>query len=197
MESSLASTLFCGDLGPGARVDSYVAHKAFDGIRNKKTKKAYMISKRAYHRTCLALLALASLIGCSGGQPTYHASGRVTFSDGQPLEGGVVEFRSLDSQPSVSARGFIQADGTFQLTTFLTDDGAVEGKHQVLVSPKRPGSVTDRRMGARRDPVVAEFKPIIDDKFQRFETSGLTFTVTRDRAENQFHIVVGPPSANR
>ncbi len=156
-----------------------------------------MIPTRMYNRTWPAAIALASLIGCSsGGQPTYRAGGRVTFPDGQPLDGGVVEFRSLDLQPSVSARGYIQADGTFQLTTFKPGDGAVEGEHRATVSPPPPlpGSTPDDVLRGKK---AASTGPVIDPCYRRFETSGLKFTVTRDPTQNQFSIVVEPPTRRR
>ena len=130
---------------------------------------------------------LVSLVGCGSGARTYPAGGRVTFPDGSPLDGGAVEFRSLDTDPSVSARGMINADGTFSLTTYESDDGAVEGKHQALIVPKRPDGHRWEELRFSGQP------PPFDPRFQRFDTSGLTFTVTRQHSENDFHITVERP----
>ena len=133
-----------------------------------------------------AAVFLFSCLGCGGGT-TFPAGGRVTFPNGSPLAGGAVEFRSLEHEPPVGARGVIREDGTFQLTTYRPGDGAVEGEHQALVVPKRPA-------GDQWDEVrISGQAPIIDSKYQSFDTSGLTFTVTRKAADNQFQITVTPP----
>ena len=135
---------------------------------------------------CLILFGAASLAGCSGQVPTYKAGGKVTLPDGTPMNSGHVEFRPVDSEHLVSARGTIQADGTFELSTFETGDGAIEGEHQVLVRPMHLG-------GGTPPPGMPVFKPVqIDKRFADFSTSGLRFTVTRDTAKNHFEIQVAP-----
>jgi hypothetical protein len=134
------------------------------------------------------LAALAVVMGCGRGQlPTYRAGGKVAFPDGTPLSGGSVEFQPLSSEHAVSARGKIQPDGTFQLGTFGSADGAVEGEHRALVIPPAP----DR--GPMLPSTLRAAVPIIDPRFQRFETSELKFAVTRDPAKNQFVIQVERP----
>ena len=121
------------------------------------------------------------LIGCGGqGPPTYQAGGKVVFSDGTPLGGGTIEFRPVRAEKSVTARGTIQPDGTFQLSTFEPDDGAIEGEHLVLISPAPP-----RRIGEPVDPRME-----IDLRYTQFSTSGLKCTVSRDVGENRFPILV-------
>jgi hypothetical protein len=80
-----------------------------------------------------ALAALLSwLAGCGSGlPPTYPVSGKVRFADGAPVTWGSVEFYSPATK--LAARGTIQPDGTFQLSTFGDRDGAVAGKHQVTI----------------------------------------------------------------
>ena len=75
--------------------------------------------KSVTYRGWFSIALVAGLTGCLGSdQPTYRAGGRVTFPDGSPLDGGMVEFRSLDSDPPISARGEIGPDGTYSMTTF-------------------------------------------------------------------------------
>ena len=128
--------------------------------------------KRPAERRCAALVvALLLLAGCGGGEhSTYPAGGKVTFSDGAPLTSGRVELQLIDAKKHVSARGWIQPDGTFTLSTYETGDGAVEGEHLALVTPGR----TER----------------IAPHFRSYQTSGLKFTVTRDKGKNRFDIVV-------
>jgi hypothetical protein len=126
----------------------------------------------------------STLAGCgSGSRPTYPTAGKVVFADGTPLEGGTVEFRSVQAENVLMARGRIQPDGSFQLSTFEPDDGAVEGEHRVLICPAPP-----KRFGLPSDPKLA-----IDFRFTKFDTSGLKCTVTRDSGQNQFTLQVERP----
>ena len=133
----------------------------------------------------LGLVVLFLLVGCgSDGVRTYPVTGTVTFPDGTPLAGGLVQFRSVTGEHRVGARGPIQQDGSYQLGTFESGDGAVEGDHEVLVTP--PPFEGDR------DEV--RFVPeIIHRKHTSFSTSGLRYTVSPDGDDNQFDIVVERP----
>ena len=81
----------------------------------------------------LLMLALAILpFGCGSG--LYPVEGKVVWKDGSPakeLERGYVVFDLPEKQ--TSARGTIQADGTFRLTTNKPNDGALPGEYKVLV----------------------------------------------------------------
>jgi hypothetical protein len=130
-----------------------------------------------------AALLLMLFAGCGrGGTPTYPAGGTVKYEDGSPLFAGSVSFRSLDSTDGPSARGDVQADGSFELTTFSPGDGAVLGRHQaVVVLPTQGG-----RPGFK----LPTLPPPIAPRFSSFETSGLEFTVTENPDQNHFAIVV-------
>ena len=124
------------------------------------------------------------IVGCgpSGKFETYPATGKVVFSDGKPLTGGTVMFKSEDQK--VSARGPITEDGTFTLGTNAPGDGAVTGWHGVSIMP--PTARVDVDDGGYRSP--------IDMKFQNAQRSGLRYEVTPD-GENHFEITVTPPAA--
>ncbi|TWT29445.1 hypothetical protein Enr8_49610 [Blastopirellula retiformator] len=110
----------------------------------------------------ISLVAVAA--GCSNG--TYPVHGTIVFSDGTPakeLAGGAVELDSLE-QP-ISARGSIDAEGKFVISTYEAEDGAVPGKHRVLIVSRQ----------STGDEVVGK---VIESKYQRFETSGLELEVT-------------------
>jgi hypothetical protein len=127
---------------------------------------------------------VVALSGCgrNGALPTYRAGGRVTFPDGKPLDGGRVAFSPVQTNLGPSASGEIQPDGSFQLSTYSPNDGAIEGEHVALVVPPLPKNLE----GMKTIPMA------IDPRFTRFETSGLKFTVTRDPAKNQFMLQVSP-----
>ena len=84
----------------------------------------------------LVLVALSAFSGCGGnstslGVSTAPVKGKVTYK-GQPLTQG-----SISLEPENSGReaaGSIQPDGSFVLTTYKKDDGAIIGSHRVAVS---------------------------------------------------------------
>jgi hypothetical protein len=88
----------------------------------------------------------------------------VTLADGQPLTKGLVIFEGKEGDKPVSARGDIQPDGSYRLSTHRPGDGAPPGKYQVLISP-------------RIDVDAPEPLPF-DSRYTDFKTSGLSFEVT-------------------
>src|SRR5262245_48305197 len=125
-------------------------------------------------RWLVLLAALLAALGC-GGRRLYPVRGKVTFPDGQPLSGGQVVFESVDD-PTMSARGEIQSDGTFRMGTFKDSDGVLAGRHRVLVVPP---------LGPNPDKPVR----VIDPRFQSFDTSGLEYTAP----DEEFNITVERP----
>lgn len=68
--------------------------------------------------------------GCGDGRPEVApVSGKVTMN-GQPVPMGTIQFWPEKGRP---ARGTINKDGTYTLTTFEQGDGAVLGKHTVTI----------------------------------------------------------------
>jgi hypothetical protein len=128
-------------------------------------------------------LTLAILVGASGcgGPRLYPVQGRVLFPDGTPLKGGWVVFEPVEATDDVSARGRIQSDGTFRLGTVRDDDGAVAGRHRVLVVPPLPPKLDERNPPP----------PPIHARFRSFDTSNLAFVVKP--GPNEFEIRVEKP----
>ena len=95
-------------------------------------------------RFALALVMLLALAGCGAlsapqGATTVPVKGKVTHN-GKPLTKGVINFQPEGA--GKDATGEIQPDGTFVLTTYKKDDGAVvgtitgiEANHGVAVAP--------------------------------------------------------------
>lgn len=92
-------------------------------------------------RVGLVLLLVVSLPGC--GHPpaplptTYPVHGKVTYKDGTPVAGGLVQFQP-QAEPSVTTGAAIQAYGTYTLITIrdgLRAEGAVPGPNRVIVTP--------------------------------------------------------------
>jgi hypothetical protein len=77
-------------------------------------------------------------VGCGEPQPpvkVFPASGKVLRRDGQPVGGGLVEFRSQED-PTLTINGVIQQDGTFTLKTLSEGHsfvGAAAGAYSVTV----------------------------------------------------------------
>jgi len=117
----------------------------------------------------------AVLSGCNRGPMLVPVSGTVLYN-GKPLEFGSVMFQPRSGQPAV---GEIQPDGTFRLSTFALDDGAVVGIHKVRIAcyeSQRPGTVKgpgEQSLG----------KLLIPLKYTFFDQSGLTAEVREDRTE--------------
>ncbi|MBN2291376.1 MAG: hypothetical protein JXM70_03060 [Pirellulales bacterium] len=149
-------------------------------------KKAWLLGISC----CLVLgLVMVCLFGCgSSDLPVYAVNGRVTFPDGAPVGAGWVEFRPIEAPRPVVSRGEIQADGTFELSTFKPNDGAIKGRHRAIVKPKMLFLKKERT----EVPAVA-----IDPRFGSYETSNLEFTVNDNPAENEFLLVVEPPLAGK
>jgi hypothetical protein len=126
---------------------------------------------RAIIAVCVAsLFAVCLISGCGRRTKVYPVHGRVITSDAAPVKYGIVEFRSLDS--GQLARGKLDQDGKFTLTTFRPDDGAVEGKHAVVVVQLIFGNIAGLDVQH-----VHDHGPAIDPKFSSYQKSGLSATV--------------------
>jgi hypothetical protein len=120
-----------------------------------------------WRRPLVVLLSAlcALLVGC-GARKTSPVQGRVWFQDGgdvQTLVGHKITFESEADR--MSSYGQIDPDGTFQITTFTTNDGALPGRHRVAIAPPSP------------QPDAASPKPVIPNKFNDPATSGITVEI--------------------
>ena len=126
--------------------------------------------------------AFAFISGCDRGDrlQTYPVAGRIIFSDGKPFAGGSQSFIVFESiEHSLNATGVIDADGTFNLGTYESNDGAVAGIHRVSITPPTPAG----------DPDHVRKAPMMDSKFRDLDTSGLQATVEAIRS-NQISLTV-------
>ena len=87
-----------------------------------------------------ALAVSVSQLGCNGGDEwtakrpkVYRASG-VLKMDGVPLDEATVVYHSQSHD--LAAQGITDKVGSFTLTTFNNGDGAVEGKHKVVITKR-------------------------------------------------------------
>ncbi len=87
-------------------------------------------------RAACGLVVALLLAGC-GGDPSKpklgKVSGTVTYK-GQPVTSGTVRFTpdaSKGGETGQVASGQIESDGSYELTTFDTGDGAILGQHVI------------------------------------------------------------------
>jgi hypothetical protein len=92
-------------------------------------------------RNCLVAAAIITAISCvgCGEQSSYEVAvvrGTVTL-DGKPITGGKVMFAPIAQGQNAKAGkpgfGAIGTDGSFVISTYGVEDGAVVGKHWVSV----------------------------------------------------------------
>lgn len=118
----------------------------------------------------MSLVVSAVFGGCNRGPEMAPVSGKVTYK-GQPLKHGNILF-----QPSIGppAKGEIGPDGTFSLSTFKTNDGAVIGKHRVQVI-----CVDPQAKPANPDEETPSAKSLIPEKYSNYATSEITVDVVK------------------
>ena len=139
------------------------------------------ISAIKFSHFVLILLALNMLSGCNGNS---RLSGKVTFSDGEPVKQGMVIFTTDTFQ----ARGEIQKDGSYTVSSRGKNDGIPQGNYRVSLT----GVVKiDTQNGRNPMPFPVT---ICDEKYLKPETSGLTCTIPA--AGNRFDIVLDPHPKN-
>ena len=88
------------------------------------------------------MMMVTAAIGCGESSDNLAlgtVSGKVTHN-GQPVNGGVVQFTpgpttAAKARAGKPGAGNVAADGTYKLSTYGTNDGAVLGKHKVIYAP--------------------------------------------------------------
>ncbi|MDX1945631.1 MAG: hypothetical protein SFU86_09485 [Pirellulaceae bacterium] len=96
------------------------------------------------------MLAFTLLCAACGGPKVVPVKGQVKFADGSDpaaLAGYVVTFQPGDG--AIGGFGTVGADGSFTISTFGENDGAVPGTHQVALTP--PGQTGE---GPRPKPII-------------------------------------------
>ncbi len=101
-------------------------------------------ARKAFPCWIFPLLAVPLLLaGCGGGEehPTAAVTGKVTYK-GDPVQGGTLIFapvaESDKSNPGKPGIANIKDDGTFTVSTYAQEDGAVVGKNNLTFTPPIP-----------------------------------------------------------
>ena len=130
-------------------------------------------------------LTVIFLAGCSNGNVSLK--GKVTFSDDDnPLSVGTVCFES----DSTLARGDLNPDGTFVVGTLRTHDGLPPGNYRVYIT----GAIKPMNMNSsgKTGGTASMFEPLVDQKFLRASTSGLSIDVTSSTKVYNFSVDRNP-----
>ncbi|QDT67526.1 hypothetical protein MalM25_04250 [Planctomycetes bacterium MalM25] len=117
--------------------------------------------------TRLALLSLA-VLGCGGPDYVVAPVTGAVLLDGQPLTGGRISFAPQSSGESVKSGkpgfGDIQPDGSFVVSTYGEQDGAVVGKHRITLINSDPDSPAGKRIGVKRVRIQGFFEVAADQE---------------------------------
>lgn len=140
----------------------------------------------------LLLLLLAALAGCSGREiETYPVRGKVVFKDGRALTNGYIYTRPEPQGPDnrvYAAKSAIAKDGTFVLSTFADGDGAIAGKHAVIIDVPTAREMWDE--DDEVDPATRAAHQEIAQKFRVFGSSGLEIDVAPNDKNQEVEFVV-------
>lgn len=132
-------------------------------------------------------IAFASTFGCKQNPRVVPVSGTVLYND-KPLPFGTVLFQPTNGQV---ASGQIERDGSFKLSSYADNDGAVPGRHFVSVTcyeGQRPGAAAAPKGGE-----VSMGKLLIPVKYTRFGSSGLSAEI-QDATDQAVELrLEGPP----
>ena len=140
-------------------------------------QKTYFLGKN--HYLALAAFLLCFVVGCGS---NVKVTGKVLFEDGSPLATGTVIF----DDGKMQAKGDLGSDGSYSLYTLNPNDGIPPGDYKVYLI----GTLSGGSIGGKGN-VVSLPKELVDQKFNRPETSGLVCQV---KGKTTFDFKVTPPS---
>ena len=89
----------------------------------------------------LASFCLLGLFGCGSGFTVVPVSGKVTCR-GVPIKDAAIMFSPIgkeeEKEPGKAAGGSVDDNGDFFVGTYTPKDGAIIGKHRVVISYNNP-----------------------------------------------------------
>ena len=136
----------------------------------------------------LTVCCLLLSMGCGGNSPPPGApigtpspvSGKVTFANGSPVKGGVVNFIPVERESGRKLRydggALIDAKGEYKAGFNLDGKGLVPGEYTVTVTPREVGELP----GSNTARIPKQFR----------ETKTSTIKVTAEEKDNVINIVL-------
>ena len=116
-----------------------------------------LLRRTANGLTWLTVLAFIDM-GCSHSDnpKTYPADGKVSYR-GQPVTSGMILLTPKDS--GHAATGSLEKNGSFRLTTFQKNDGAVPGTYRVAIQvfPAEGAGLPGAEFGGKAPPVPQKY----------------------------------------
>ena len=160
---------------------------------NKMPLQQHPNEQNQVHRTtriCLAIVLMATGVagtGCKQSPRVVPVAGMVLYND-KPLPFGTIMFQPDRGQP---ASGEIQSDGSFKLSSYAHDDGAVPGRHIVSITcyeGQRPSLTNADNAGE-----TSLGKLLIPLKYTRTGSSGLFAQIEDAPNQSVEFKLTGPP----
>lgn len=156
-----------------------------DPFRNQKF--ATPILRRGVSGFVLMLSIATTIVvsGCGGEAGLARVKGRITYK-GQPVTTGEVFFTPEEAGKR-GAKGVLDSDGYYVLSTLGNGDGAYVGKHKVSVIAQGPDKPIPPKMKGRmmEEDMQGSGDPLVPRKYFNAQTSGLTADVA-DGTSNVF-----------
>lgn len=138
-------------------------------------------------RLAIGLAIALTIAGC-GTDPNKpklgKVSGKVTYK-GQPLTSGTITFTpeaGKGGETGQVATSQIGTDGSYELTTFDTGDGAILGQHVITVQTSQVDGNTLGQPKADGTFSYTVPKSLVPNKYAAADTSPLRYTVAEGRA---------------
>ena len=145
---------------------------------------------------CAPLCVVTLFLGCGGpSNPKTHKVTGVVTLDGEPVEAANVTFVPRDTKGGLSAAaGTTDASGKYELTSFVANDGAMEGDFDIKVAkyvskdgkvqevpdanaPQPDGSQGMQGYSINPNTPVQVFKNVLPPKYENQNSSELKYTV--------------------
>jgi hypothetical protein len=145
-----------------------------------KRDRAMGMRARGVHLVALVGVLLS---GCEG--KTKPVKGMVKL-DGIPVARATVVFMPDNQDEGRPASGYTSSDGTFQLTTFKLDDGALPGTYRVLIkqteAARDPGEAQQSAQKKAKAKIEGKSlqksrQPTLPGAYAKFDTTPLRCTV--------------------
>lgn len=160
-----------------------------DFFREEMMKRIAPCQCRSFAMPVLVACSIVawSVIGCGGGssqKTTAPVSGKVTH-DGEPVTEGSLIFAPTGSGPTPgkTGRAEIQSDGTYSVSTYGKDDGAVIGTHEVSYSV--PSSMGHDAQGAESAEGEGVSSQVLVPKTKEVEVKSGGNTINIELVESQ------------